>query len=238
MQERSTESKYYEENSYAIQFKLDNELELVFAAVFQKVIKLTYVETFLIDMQNSFKDKFSTALLSSQIYAVDYKFDNEYKEVLALAENSAKQTMKMPKAMRSFNESLKSKKTVASMIESPNEIKKDENIKKVNIVESPKVNSEKTVTSEDIILENRKKLREKLAGKKSPQSENKNKIEREKGGKKPRVWDLGGSSKDAVILDRSKDHAEDVQYKNIQNDVSMHPVVYLYAMTNCYIFRL
>lgn len=35
--------------------------------------------------------------------------------------------------------------------------------------------------------------------------------EKEKAGKKPRVWDLGGSAKDAVILDRSKDRPEDMR---------------------------
>lgn len=172
-------------------------------------------------MQNAFKEKFSDILMSPQRYGVDYDFDHEYRATLAIAENSAKQSSKAPKAMRSFNESLKSKKTVASMIESPNDGKKSDNTKKVNIVESPKVTStEKSPTNEDIIMENRKKLREKMSGKKSPQSESKVKAEKEKAGKKPRVWDLGGNSKDAVVLDRSKDNPEDVQYKNIQNNVS------------------
>ncbi|XP_037822753.1 signal recognition particle receptor subunit alpha homolog [Lucilia sericata] len=220
LEERSTESKYFEEDNLAIQFKLDNELELVYVVVYQKVIKLPYVDGFLSDMQIAFKDKFGDLLTSSQRYGVEYEFDSEFRTALASAENSAKQNSKAPKAMRSFNESLKSKKTVASMIENPNDNKKSENTKKVNIVESPKGKfSEKTVTNEDIIMENRKKLREKLSGKKSPQPESKAKAEKEKAGKKPRVWDLGGSSKDAVVLDRSRDNADDVQYKNIQNDI-------------------
>lgn len=204
MQDRSTESKSFEEDNFAIQFKLDNELELVYAVVYQKVIKLPYIDSFLSDMQNAFKDKFSDILMSSQRYGVEYDFDSEFRTTLAVAESSAKQNSKAPKAMRSFNESLKSKKTVASMIETPNDNKKSDNTKKVNIVESPKVtSSDKSVSNEDIIMENRKKLREKLSGKKSPQPEGKIKAEREKAGKKPRVWDLGGSSKDAVVLDRS-----------------------------------
>ncbi|KNC30497.1 putative signal recognition particle receptor subunit alpha [Lucilia cuprina] len=217
LEERNTESKYFEEDNLAIQFKLDNELELVYVVVYQKVIKLPYVDGFLSDMQIAFKDKFGDVLTSSQRYGVEYEFDSEFRAALVSAENSAKQNSKAPKAMRSFNESLKSKKTVASMIENPNDNKKSENTKKVNIVESPK--AEKTVTTEDIIMENRKKLREKLSGKKSPQPESKTKAEKEKAGKKPRVWDLGGSSKDAVVLDRSRDNADDVQYKNIQNNI-------------------
>lgn len=204
----------------AVQFKLDNEFDLVYAVVYQKVITLPYVDNFLGDIQCAFKEKFSDVLMSSQLYAVDYDFEKEFRDTLSLAESSAKQNSMAPKTMRSFNESQKSKKTVASLIETPNE-KRQENTKKVNIVDSPKATKlEKNITNEDIIMENRKKMREKLAGKKSPQPE-KNKTEKEKGGKKPRVWDLGGNSKDAVILDRSKDQAEDVQYKNIQNSVSL-----------------
>lgn len=35
--------------------------------------------------------------------------------------------------------------------------------------------------------------------------------EKEKAGKKPRVWELGGSTKDLVVLDRSKDKPEDMK---------------------------
>lgn len=35
--------------------------------------------------------------------------------------------------------------------------------------------------------------------------------EKEKAGKKPRVWDLGGSTKDSAVLDRSKDRPEDMK---------------------------
>ncbi|XP_073834956.1 signal recognition particle receptor alpha [Musca autumnalis] len=225
LEERSTESKYFEEDNLALQFKLDNELELVFAVVYQKIIKLTYVDNFLIELQQAFKDKFGDQLSSAQRFAVKYEFEREFRATLAAAENSAKQSSKAPKTMRSFNESLKSKKTVASLIENPNENKAKEQTKKqVNIMESPKpVVEEKGVSNADIIMENRKKLMGKMAGKKSP-PENKNKGEKEKAGKKPRVWDLGGNSKDAVVLDRSKDQPEDVQYRNIQNDIvgTMH----------------
>lgn len=213
----------------AMQFKLDNELELVFAVVFQKVIQLPYVESFLNEMQLTFKSKFGDQLMTPQRFGGNYDFDREFRATLASAESSAKQSSKAPKAMRSFNESLKSKKTVASLIESPQDIKNKDQTKRVNIVESPKsVSVDRGASNEDIILENRKKLREKLAGKKSP-PENRSKGEnREKAGKKPRVWDLGGNTKDAVVLDRSKDNPEDVGYKNIQTNVCHLPIYTLY----------
>lgn len=81
---------------------------------------------------------------------------------------------KLPKQMRSFNESQKSKKTVASMIE-----RKDgkdvappkKNVKiveaKVEIIEEPETSNG---LSEDVLLVNRRKLAEKLSGKKKADS--------------------------------------------------------------------
>lgn len=75
---------------------------------------------------------------------------------------------KLPKQMRTFDESLKSKKTVASMIERKGD--KDAPPKKtVKIVEAKKeevVDEDTNGLSEDKILANRRKLAEKLQGKK------------------------------------------------------------------------
>lgn len=75
---------------------------------------------------------------------------------------------KLPKQMRTFDESLKSKKTVASMIERKGD--KDAPPKKtVKIVEAKKdefTDEETNGLSEDQILANRRKLVEKLQVKK------------------------------------------------------------------------
>lgn len=71
--------------------------------------------------------------------------------------------------MRSFDESLKSKKTVASMIERKGDKSSAPPKKMVKIVEANKEEYfEETSNglSEDILMANRKKLAEKLSGKK------------------------------------------------------------------------
>jgi len=225
LQDRNTEAKYFEEDHLAVQFKLDNELDLVYAAIFQKVIKLNYLDGFLADMQAAFKDKFG-GIPSSERLGNEYDFDREYRRVLSAAEEASAKQVKAPKAMRSYNESQKSKKTVASMIQDD----KKPVEKRVNIQESPPPSksqpsspSENGASMDDIIRENRRKLREKLTPTKktSPGDPRPSKsTASEKAGKKPRVWDLGGNSKDAVMLDRSKDTPEDVQYQNINSEVS------------------
>ncbi|XP_017869951.1 PREDICTED: signal recognition particle receptor subunit alpha homolog [Drosophila arizonae] len=227
LEERNTESKYFEEDHLAVQFKLDNELDVVYAAVFQKVIKLNYLDSFLAEMQSAFQEKFS-GIAAQERLAIDYEFEQEFRTVLSAAEEASLKQGKAPKAMRSYNESQKSKKTVASMIQDD---KKATNTaeKRVNIQESPPTSKSQPAspprTTDDIIQENRRKLREKLtptkkvSGEAKPTKQSTVDKEREKAGKKPRVWDLGGNSKDAVLLDRSKDAPEDVQLQTINNEL-------------------
>lgn len=216
----------------AVQFKLDNELDVVYAAVFQKVIKLNYLDNFLADMQSAFQEKFS-GIAAQERLAIDYEFEQEFRMVLSAAEEASAKQGKAPKAMRSYNESQKSKKTVASMM---HDDKKATNTteKRVNIQESPPASKSQPAspprTNEDIIQENRRKLREKLTPTKKaavdvkPTKQSATDREKEKAGKKPRVWDLGGNSKDAVLLDRSKDAPEDVQLQSINNEVSWRKI--------------
>ncbi|KAM8720051.1 hypothetical protein ACLKA7_006151 [Drosophila subpalustris] len=228
LEERNTESKYFEEDHLAVQFKLDNELDLVYAAVFQKVIKLNYLDNFLAEMQLAFKEKFGDIAANERL-GIDYDFEQEFRSVLSAAEEASAKQGKAPKAMRSYNESLKSKKTVASMIEDKkSSAAAGSNEKRVNIQESPPASksqpSSPPRTNEDIIQENRRKLREKLTPTKKAivETTKPSKVsaqQQEKAGKKPRVWDLGGNSKDAVLLDRSKDAPEDVQVQSINNDL-------------------
>lgn len=117
--------------------------------------------------------------------------------------------------MRSYEESQKSKKTVASMIERKGDDK--QNKKSVKILENKKEEEPSSPTldgvSENDILANRKKLAEKIKmKKKTPDKQKSPKVPNpEKAGKKPRKWDLGGNSNDLIDLDRSKDKPEDAR---------------------------
>lgn len=80
---------------------------------------------------------------------------------------------KLPKQMRSFSDSQKSKKTVASMIERKDgkDVAPKKNVKiveaKVEVAEEAHTNGG---LSEDVLLANRRKLAEKLSGKKKADS--------------------------------------------------------------------
>lgn len=121
IQERTGNSSY-EHDGLVLQYKLDNEFELIFVVAYQKILQLSYVDKFLNDIQLEFRDKYKNEL-SNKDYFYQYDFSERYKSILQAVENWSKAQAKVPKQMRSFEESFKSKKTVASMIERKGEEK-------------------------------------------------------------------------------------------------------------------
>ncbi|XP_055844096.1 signal recognition particle receptor subunit alpha homolog [Episyrphus balteatus] len=225
LQERTIGSKDFEHNNLALRYKLDNELDIVLVVAFQKIIKMSYLDKFLNDAHLEFRDKYKNELSTGEKLNFDYDFMNEFERILAASESWGKKEEKVPKAMRSYGESEKSKKTVSSMIESgPNAAAKPQG-KKVQIVEKQHQLHQQfggQKSREEIIQENRKKLMEKMAGKKSPTEEKKKTPkENEKAGKKPRVWELGGDSKDMTNLDRSRDRPDERKLELTQESVEM-----------------
>lgn len=183
---------------------------------FQKILQLAYVDKFLSDIHLEFRDKYKNELVSRSSRSFEeYDFLGEFNRILEEAEKWGRMQAKLPKQMRSFNDSQKSKKTVASMIERKDgkdvaPPKKNVKIVEVKVEEEQDTNDGLT---EDVIMSNRRKLAEKLSGKKKANSTKspKTPTEKVKAGKQARVWDLGGNQKDAAVLDRSKDKPEDVK---------------------------
>lgn len=215
----------YDHDSLRLQYKLDNEFDLVFVVAYQKILKLSYIDKLLSDVHLEFRDKYKNQLKNQQ-WIYDYNsFNDSYKNILTSAEQWGLQQAKMPKQMRTFDESAKSKKTVGSMIERKDD--KDDNKKgkkkKIpaivddNSIEKGSPKSEKNADTfdsngdaeMDIIQLNKLKLAEKLkAGqKKKIKSQKSPKVERT--GKEPRVWEFGGTNKDLANLERTKDKPSD-----------------------------
>lgn len=77
---------------------------------------MSYIDKFLNDIHLEFRDRFKNELENSKWFS-NFEFQSNYEHVLAMAEQWARTQAKIPKQMRTFDESQKSKKTVASMIE-------------------------------------------------------------------------------------------------------------------------
>jgi len=122
LQERGNVSSFSHKN-VTMQFKLDNEFELIFLVVYQSVIQLSYVDKLLSDVHREFRDQYKNVLDNrSSLYSLcgtDY-FDEFEKTFKSVYNNIQETTKNLPqKNMRTFEESIKSQKTVESMIVKP-----------------------------------------------------------------------------------------------------------------------
>lgn len=143
----------------SLQYKLDNEFDLVFVVAYQKILQLSYVDKFLNDIHLEFRDKYKNDLSDGRFFQ-QFDFVDCFKFTLQSAEEWAKREAKAPKNMRSFEQSDKSKKTVASMIERKGEDKKIKK-KEVNFIEAPQIKPPEVV-EEDVIAANRAKFAQKM----------------------------------------------------------------------------
>lgn len=207
-----------------MQYKLDNEFELIFVVAFQKILQLAYIDKFLSDVHLEFRDKYKNELTTQGREFNSFNFGENFQRLLISAEAWGREQATIPRQMRTFDQSTKSKKTVASMIERKGDSATAPNKKTVKIVETQKyeerVDDEENGNAEDVFLLNRKKMMEKLTKKpqldkkKSPKSP----TEKEKKTKAARVWELNGNAKDSVNLDRTKDRPEDARSNFTNND--------------------
>ncbi|KFV46653.1 Signal recognition particle receptor subunit alpha, partial [Tyto alba] len=207
-----------------LKYKLDNQFELVFVVGFQKILTLTYVDKLIDDVHKEFRDKYRNEFQQKGTLGLlngTFDFKDDFMRLLRDAEESSK--VRAPTVMKTFEQSLKSQKTVKCMIETRGEKpkekvknKKNKGSKKegellANILEgggikipelcAPASGDREELTKDEILQKNREEFfkRHMKAGEKSSKSP-KPEAQKEKG-KKPRVWDLGNSN--AKVLDYS-----------------------------------
>lgn len=220
LQERSGNNSFSHE-SLTLKYKLDNEFELVFVVAYQNILQLSYVDKFLSDIQLKFRDSYKNVLLNGHYGGQNFDdFSEPFNIILKATEEDAKREQAAKKKMRTFEDSLKSKKTVSSMIEKKDDKKfgkgKENKLPKGK-VEAPSNGSLPTPPSspptslstvnvngdggldEETRLKNLQKLMSK--GKKKPSTTNKSPEAPKRKGKQGTKWDNGGSAKDTETLD-------------------------------------
>ncbi|CAG2237794.1 SRPR [Mytilus edulis] len=213
LQERTGNNTYTHE-ALQLKYKLDNEFELVFVVAYQKILQLSYIDKFLTDIQMEFRNKYKDCLTDG-LACGTFNFKGSFDEILRFNEEESRAIAKSQKKMKTFDESLKSKKTVSSMIENKKEEKKPAKGKenkpvKEQVVKETVKKTEQTAAvlgemDELTIQKNREKMFAKMSGKKpvktasaSPKAETP-----KKKGKQATKWEMGGTNKDAVSLDYS-----------------------------------
>ncbi|XP_057364813.1 signal recognition particle receptor subunit alpha homolog [Daphnia carinata] len=210
LQERTGQLSYDHDN-VTLKYKLDNEFELVYVVAYQKILKLSYVDKFLNDINMEFRDAYKNELQLQQ-FGRNFEISEMFTSILKSAEEWGRAQALAPRAMKSFEESQKSKKTVASMIERKGDDKENKKVKKVEIkvpdVKIPEpINVE--LSEEDLIQQKRREFAEKMAAGKNKSKPTTEKLKSPKAAskksKESRVWPLGGAPKDMETLDYTRD---------------------------------
>ncbi|CAL8360860.1 unnamed protein product [Merluccius merluccius] len=224
LQERSGNNSYTHE-ALSLKYKLDNEFELVFVVGFQKILTLTYVDKLINDVQLHFRDRYKNELDikgSLKLLNSNFEFEDDFSMLLREAEDSSK--ARSPASMRTFNESLKSQKTVKSMIETKggDKIKeqggkKNKNAKKeaepvkvdpgktTSASQKPVENGSQGLTPEEVMQKNREEFFRKRMGGNVEKPSKSPKPQKPKE-KQRRVWDMGGSKAEDLDYSHPNDN--------------------------------
>ncbi|XP_044293381.1 signal recognition particle receptor subunit alpha isoform X2 [Varanus komodoensis] len=222
LQERGGNNSFTHE-ALTLKYKLDNQFELVFVVGFQKILTLTYVDKLIDDVHKEFRDKYRNEFQQKGSLGIlngSFDFKEEFLRLLWEAEENSK--AKPPPAMKTFEQSEKSKKSVKTLIETRGEKPKEKTKNKkskgskkeadeavpvpkaVSIVkEEPPVaaGDREELTKDEILQKNREEFfRKRMRGGEKSNKSPKQDAQKDKG-KKPRVWDLGNSN--AKVLDYS-----------------------------------
>lgn len=193
----------YQTERLQLKYKMDNEFHLVFVAGYQKMLTLSYVDKFLDDIQLAFRDKFSDFDLIRLL--MQKKKENLIEFHDEFARCYRKNNIPKQAAMRTFQDSSKSKKTVSSLFVQNNNTNNNNNAKEV------KENKEVKETKEDHVV---KKVLEPMK-KKAKQATTNAQAEAKKKGKAARKWDLSGSNPED--FDFSKKPTDDQAASNKDN---------------------
>ncbi|XP_018017843.1 signal recognition particle receptor subunit alpha homolog isoform X2 [Hyalella azteca] len=116
LQERSGATSVYGHENYALKVFMDNEFELLYVVIYQKILQLSYIDKFLSDIQRKFREMYLNDLRLKN-YFKSFEFTAEYNMILQAVEAESKLLRSLPQRPRTFQESSKSKKTIDSMVE-------------------------------------------------------------------------------------------------------------------------
>jgi len=233
LQERAGKANYWEKpgGQLALKYKLDNEFELVFVLGYQKMLALAYLDKLLDEIQLRFRDMFLDSLKAGDVFRDFSSFGADFPKILKYVEKESEVEKIAAQKPRSFDESKKSEKSIASMIVKSKEGeqgggKKDQKKKTVKIAEraeEPQEVEPEEDLDEQVRMENLKKLSMgKGRGGKSSKSPNMKSPKAGKAGKTGKIsttWDpvlYGGkvNKEEAKMLDRTVGKPEDQDQDN------------------------
>jgi signal recognition particle receptor subunit alpha len=229
-------TEQYHSESLALQYRLDNEFELVFVVGYQKMLSLSYIDKFLDDVQLEFRDKYKAFDLmqflamgskgsrqkdshiisngTDQPFVSTYNlvdFSSEYKKIYTKCYKSQQNAKKTE--MRSFEESYKAQKTVASMIVQPKAAPQKP-------VPAPVVEKPVEKPSPMGMKKGMKGLTSPKAGGKAVKAMK----EKEKKKKESRTWENGGKTTEGLDFSKEKGSNGDSHSSSLAKNIASNHV--------------
>jgi len=89
----------------------------VFVVAYQNILKLSYIDKFLSEIQLRFRDKYKQEIQAGEFGKDFNDFRSDFDKILKMCETEARNALESEKKPRSYQESEKASKTVQSMIE-------------------------------------------------------------------------------------------------------------------------
>ncbi|CAH1797097.1 unnamed protein product [Owenia fusiformis] len=220
LQERGGNNSF-SHDALTLKYKLDNEFELTFVVAYQKILQLSYVDKFLNDIQIEFRNRYKDDLQVGR-YNRSFDFTETFMSMLKSAEEASRAAAQKPRKMKTFEQSDKSRKTVASMIENKKETPKQIKAKEAALKKAAKENVSPNVSppsspgggslDESTRLANIERLKNR-GKKKEKAKDDSSSNDKKKKGKESRMWDVryGGNTnnKSAKDLDFSSSSGGD-----------------------------
>ncbi|PFX32526.1 Signal recognition particle receptor subunit alpha [Stylophora pistillata] len=215
----------------------------MFMVAFQKTLQLSYVDKLLNDIQLEFRDKYKDDLEAGVMR--NYEFNEDFNRLLKEAELRSKLEAQAPAKMRTFEESKKSQKTVASLKIDKNEKNKESGKsgkkggaknKKAELVEEvdskpsngkkPSAESKNDPTSEEMIRLNREKFIKKMTKGPAVSKSSPTVAAKKERKKEARRWDNAGTTQEGKTLDYSNSNGTQTNGNDEEEDLdSLRPMV-------------
>lgn len=109
VQDKAAETSSFME-PYMVKWKVANDLELVFALVYQEIFHLQYIDDLLEMMRNEYREKFYPQIvIEKNFFKQIPAFDKEFVELIGKWEAKQQKNQKKDKIMRSFQDTAKGK---------------------------------------------------------------------------------------------------------------------------------
>ncbi|KAI6212516.1 Signal recognition particle receptor subunit alpha-like protein [Aphelenchoides besseyi] len=213
----------FKTDSMSLKYKLDNEFDLVFLVVYQSVIQLSYADKLLTEVNLRFRDMYKNVLGTEAVFLDGPRlfkaFSSEFPKIVGRLRDESLNAE--PKKPRSYDQSEKSKRTVASLIQKPTDEKAKKEATKAVAAKSkaPEANgsasdvasspdptphtsprAQRATSDEDEeVARNREAMFNRM-NKKEPAKKPKAPVGKKKAA---RVWELSGNKNDLAALDYS-----------------------------------